>query len=224
MGRLEEQMNEMLEPNEVTSNILISAYCREGNVVQALVMLEKSFSNGCVPDVITVTKVIEILCNEGRVTEAVEVLERVKSSGGSVDVVAYNTLIKGFSKMNEKFGTYTLMNEGSMPGSPHHLLNPSPTKRAVWNGDNQSGWLPNVASGLKSSAIWKEITAVQNRNAFVFNHFRSSIINFLLEGHLGGGEDKLAVMFPRLFNITMQTEETVWELCSRNSNTTFGGL
>ncbi|KAF7130186.1 hypothetical protein RHSIM_Rhsim10G0193900 [Rhododendron simsii] len=88
-----------LIPNTVIYNALLHALCKngKGNVVQALVMLEKSFGNGCVPDVVTVTKVIGILCNEGRVTEAVEILERVKSNGGSVDVEAYNTVIKGFS-------------------------------------------------------------------------------------------------------------------------------
>ncbi|THG20463.1 pentatricopeptide repeat-containing protein At2g17525, mitochondrial [Camellia sinensis] len=98
VGRARSLMNEMAKPNEVTFNILISAYCREENLVQALVLLEKCFSNGFVPDIITVTKVIEILCNEGRVTEAVEVLERVENKGGTLDVVAYNALIKGFCK------------------------------------------------------------------------------------------------------------------------------
>ncbi|KAL6959806.1 hypothetical protein U1Q18_039958 [Sarracenia purpurea var. burkii] len=98
VGRARSLMNEMVKPNEVTFNILISAYCKEANLVQALVMLEKTFSNGLVPDVVSVTKVIEILCNDGRVTEAAEVLERIESKGGTVDVVAYTTLIKGFCK------------------------------------------------------------------------------------------------------------------------------
>lgn len=62
----------------MTFNILISAYCGEGDLVQALVMLEKSFSEGYIPEVITVTKLVQLLCNDGRVSEAVEVLERVE--------------------------------------------------------------------------------------------------------------------------------------------------
>ncbi|KDP43777.1 hypothetical protein JCGZ_22404 [Jatropha curcas] len=96
VGRARSLMNEIEEPNDVTFNVLISGYCKEDNLVQALVLLEKSFSLGFVPDVVTVTKVVEVLCNVGRVTEAVETLERVESKGGVVDVVAYNTLIKGF--------------------------------------------------------------------------------------------------------------------------------
>ncbi|KAH7849825.1 hypothetical protein Vadar_023524 [Vaccinium darrowii] len=120
VGRARSLMNEMLKPNEVTFNILISAYCREGNVVQALVMLEKSFSNGCVPDVITVTKVIDILCNEGHVAEAVEVLERVKSNGEmkragiSWNFVTFDTLIYGLcsgGKTNDGFKILELMEE-----------------------------------------------------------------------------------------------------------------
>ncbi|XP_052195272.1 pentatricopeptide repeat-containing protein At2g17525, mitochondrial [Diospyros lotus] len=101
VGRARSLMNEIVKPNEVTFNILISAYCREENLVQALVLLEKSFSNEFVPDVITVTKIIEVLCNDGRVAEAVEVLERVESKGSTVDVVTYNTLIKGFCRIGK---------------------------------------------------------------------------------------------------------------------------
>ncbi|WJZ96860.1 hypothetical protein VitviT2T_015507 [Vitis vinifera] len=101
VGRARSLMNEMVEPSDVTFNVLISAYCQEENLVQALVLLEKSFSMGFVPDVVTATKVVGILCKAGRVTEGVEVLERVESMGGVVDVVAYNTLIKGFCMLGK---------------------------------------------------------------------------------------------------------------------------
>lgn len=97
VGRARSLMNEMVDFSQVTFNIMISAYCGEENLVQALVMLEKCFNLGLVPDVITLTKVVEILCGRGRATEAVEVVEKVESKGGIVDVVAYNSLIKGFS-------------------------------------------------------------------------------------------------------------------------------
>lgn len=96
VGRARSLMNEMDDPSDVTFNVMISAYCAEENLVQALVMLDKCFSLGFVPDVVTVTKVLQILCSSGRVPEAVEILERVESKGGLVDVVAYNTLLKGF--------------------------------------------------------------------------------------------------------------------------------
>ncbi|KAI9126592.1 hypothetical protein K1719_002188 [Acacia pycnantha] len=109
IGRARSLMNEMEEPNDVTYNILISGYCKEENLVQALVLLEKSFSMGFVPDVVTVTKVVEIMCNAGRVTEGVEVLERVESMGGPMDVVCYNTLIQGFCKVGKpKVGLHFL--------------------------------------------------------------------------------------------------------------------
>ncbi|KAK4422170.1 Pentatricopeptide repeat-containing protein, mitochondrial [Sesamum alatum] len=96
VGRARSLMNEMEEYSDVTFNILISAYCNDNNLVQALVMMEKCFSYGFVPDVVTLTKVIEILCNAGRISEGVEVLERVEGKGGTLDVVAFNTLLKGF--------------------------------------------------------------------------------------------------------------------------------
>lgn len=98
VGRARSLTNEMDEFSDVTFNILISAYCNDKNLVQALVMLEKCFSNGSVPDVVALTKVVETLCNAGRISEAVEILERVESKGVTLDVVAYNTLLKGFAK------------------------------------------------------------------------------------------------------------------------------
>lgn len=101
VGRARSLMHEMDKYSDVTFNILMSAYCNEGNLVQALVMVEKCFGNGFVPDVITLTKLIELLCNEGRFSEAVEVMERVEAKGGSHDVVIYNTLLKGFVKVGK---------------------------------------------------------------------------------------------------------------------------
>lgn len=44
VGRARSLMNEIKEPNDVTFNVLICGYCKEDNFVQALVLLEKSFS------------------------------------------------------------------------------------------------------------------------------------------------------------------------------------
>lgn len=98
VGRARSLMNEVMEPNDITFNIMISGYCKEENLVQALVLLEKSFSSGFVPDVVTLTKVLELVCGAGRLMEAVEILERVEARGGAVDAFAYNTLIKGFCR------------------------------------------------------------------------------------------------------------------------------
>lgn len=121
VGRGRSLMNEMEKPNDVTFNILISGYCAEGNLVQALVLLEKCFNLGFVPDVVTVTKVLQLLCNVGRVKEATEVFERVETKGGTVDVLAYNTLIEGYCKSgNVKVGRFILKDmesKGSLPNA-----------------------------------------------------------------------------------------------------------
>lgn len=116
VGRARSLMNEMGEPSDVTFNVLISAYCQEDNLVQALVLLEKSFSMEFVPDVVSATKVVGILCKEGRVTEAVEVLERVESRGGLVDAVAYNTLINGFCMLGKPKVGHRVLKDMEMKG------------------------------------------------------------------------------------------------------------
>nr|GLL26110.1 pentatricopeptide repeat-containing protein At2g17525, mitochondrial [Ipomoea trifida] len=116
VGRARSLMREIAEPSDVTFNILISAYCREDNSVQAMVMLEKSFSKGFIPDVITVTKVVGILCKKGRLPEAVEVLERVEERGGEIDVVVYNTLINGYCRLGKVKAGQRLLKEMEMKG------------------------------------------------------------------------------------------------------------
>ncbi|KAJ4844236.1 hypothetical protein Tsubulata_021411 [Turnera subulata] len=116
VGRARSLMSEMEDPNDVTFNVLIGGYCKEDNLVQALVLLERSFSLGYVPDIITVTKVMEMLCNVGRVGESAEILERVERHGGSVDVVAYNTLIEGFCKLGKVKVGYHFLKEMERKG------------------------------------------------------------------------------------------------------------
>ncbi|GAA0184394.1 hypothetical protein LIER_31682 [Lithospermum erythrorhizon] len=116
VGRARSLLSEVENPNDVTFNIFISTYCKEGDLVQALVMLEKSYSNGFVPDVISVTKVVDLLCEKGRVTEAVEVIERAESRGGKIDIVAYNTLIKGFCRIQKVKVARHVMVEMEMKG------------------------------------------------------------------------------------------------------------
>ncbi|CDP01779.1 unnamed protein product [Coffea canephora] len=137
VGRARSLMSDMEMPNDVTFNTLISAYCREENLVQALVVLEKSFSSGFVPDVVTVTKVVETLCNAGRAFDAVEILERVEGMGGTLDIVAYNTLIKGFCRLGKvKVGRH-LMKEMEMKG----FLPNADTYNALISGLCDSGML-----------------------------------------------------------------------------------
>lgn len=155
VGRARSLMSEMREPSQVTFNIMISAYCGEDNLVQALVMLEKCFNLGLVPDVITLTKVVEILCSSGRALEAVEVVETVERKGGIVDVVAYNTLIRGFCnsgkvKVGQRFlkemerkgclpnaDTYNILISGfcesGMLDSAYDMFNEMKIVGIIWN-------------------------------------------------------------------------------------------
>ena len=116
VGRARSLMNEMEELNDVTFNILISAYCKEENLVQALVLLEKCLNLGFVPDVVTGTKELEVLCNVGCVTETVDILNRLESKGSVLDVVAYKTLVKRFCRLGKVKVGHCLLKEMERKG------------------------------------------------------------------------------------------------------------
>ncbi|XP_059296950.1 pentatricopeptide repeat-containing protein At2g17525, mitochondrial [Lycium ferocissimum] len=179
VGRARSLMREMVEPSDVTFNILISAYCGEGNLVQALVMLEKSFSKGFVLDVITVTKVVELLCNHGRASEAVEVLERVEERGGVVDVVAYNTLINGFCRLGKVKVGCKLLKEMELKG-------------CLPNADTYNG----LISGLCESKMLDLALAMFNEMKRVGINWNFVTYDTLINGLCSGGrmEDGLKIM------------------------------
>ncbi|KAH0738363.1 hypothetical protein KY290_037068 [Solanum tuberosum] len=170
VGRARSLMRDLVEPSDVTFNILISAYCGEGSLVQALVMLEKSFNKGYIPDVITVTKVVGLLCNNGRVSEAVELLERVEERGGIVDVVAYNTLINGFCRLGKvKVGC--------------RLLKEMELKGCMPNADTYNG----LISGLCDSKIFDLALEMFNEMKRVGINWNFVTYDTLIHGLCSGG-------------------------------------
>lgn len=158
VGRARSLMSEMREPSEVTFNIMISAYCGEDNLVQALVMLEKCFSLGPVPDIITLTKVVEVLCSKGRALEAVEVVEMVERKGGIIDVVAYNTLIKGFTKSGKVKVGHRFLKEMERKG----CLPNADTYNILISGFCESGMLDSASDMFKEMKMvgitWNFVT------------------------------------------------------------------
>ncbi|CAN4080016.1 unnamed protein product [Withania somnifera] len=179
VGRARSLMRELAEPSDATFNILTSAYCGEGNLVQALVMLEKSFSKGYIPDVITVTKVVELLCNKGRASEAVEVLEKVEERGGIVDVVAYNTLIYGFCRLGKARVGCCLLKEMESKG-------------CLPNRDTYNG----LISGLCDSKMLDLALDMFNEMKRVGINWNFVTYNILINGLCSGGrvEDGLKIM------------------------------
>ncbi|XVF16041.1 hypothetical protein REPUB_Repub09cG0207400 [Reevesia pubescens] len=134
VGRARSLMNEMQDPNDVTFNVLISAYCKEENLVLALVFLEKSFTMGFVSNVVKLglrllkemehkgcllnADIYNILISgfcESRVLDsALDMFNEMKTDGISWNFVTYDTLIKGLcsaERMEDGFKILVLMEE-----------------------------------------------------------------------------------------------------------------
>ncbi|KAJ9146854.1 hypothetical protein P3X46_029073 [Hevea brasiliensis] len=162
-----------MKPNDVVYNTLLHAlckngeigrarslmneikdgYCKEDNLVQSLMLLEKSFSLGFVPDVVTLMKVVEILCRAAR----------VESKRGVVDVVAYNTLIKGFCRLGNVKVWHRFLKEMERKGCLPNV----DTYNILISGFCESGiWILNfdtcdtLIEGLRSYNGWKSLKVV----------------------------------------------------------------
>ncbi|EPS69973.1 hypothetical protein M569_04785 [Genlisea aurea] len=81
-------------PDVATFNKLIHILCKNGDVSETEVLLDKVLKRGFVPNLFTLNIFIQGLCKKGLTGEAVRMLEvgRIK------DAVTYNTLICGLSK------------------------------------------------------------------------------------------------------------------------------
>ncbi|OWM68332.1 pentatricopeptide repeat-containing protein At2g17525, mitochondrial [Punica granatum] len=241
VGRARSLMSEMDEPNDVTFNILISGYCKEENLVQALVLLEKSFSLGFVPDLVTVTKVLELLCNSGRVMEAVEVLERVESKGGAVDVVAYNALIKGFCNSEKvKLGrrlmkdmeskgclpnldTYNVLITGfcdsNMLDAAMELFDEMKTDGVRWNFDTFDGLIHGLCSGGRVQDGFKILELMEENkggSSGRISPYNSILYGLYREGQMHEALDFM-IRMERLFPRQVERSSRILRSCREAS-------
>ncbi|XWS42824.1 hypothetical protein CRYUN_Cryun16bG0047500 [Craigia yunnanensis] len=107
----------ILEPNLITHTTLISAYCKQEALEEALSLYEEMVVNGILPDAVTYSSIINSLCKHGKLAEAKVLLREMEKMGNSMDaftlqslmfvcgiafdVVVYTILMDGFFKVRK---------------------------------------------------------------------------------------------------------------------------
>jgi pentatricopeptide repeat protein len=91
-------MEKGLVPDDTTYNIIIHAYCKEGDLENAFQFHNKMVENSFKPDVVTCNTLMNGLCQQGKLDKALKLFESWVEKGKKVDVITYNTLIQAMCK------------------------------------------------------------------------------------------------------------------------------
>ncbi|AES81262.1 putative tetratricopeptide-like helical domain-containing protein [Medicago truncatula] len=125
-----------ISPNVYTINMVVSAYCKLGELNKASEVLEKMKDMGLCPNVVTFNSLISGYCDKGLLGLALKVRDLMMGKNGVFpNVVTFNTLINGFCKEGK-------LHEANRVFSEMKLANVAPnvvTYNTLINGFGQAG-------------------------------------------------------------------------------------
>ncbi|KAK8983666.1 hypothetical protein V6N11_009455 [Hibiscus sabdariffa] len=100
----------VLEPNFITHTMLISAYCKQEVLEEALSLYEEMVANGILPDAITYSSIINGLRKHVKLAEAKILMMDMEMERMGVDPnhVSYATLMNMFFKVGNSMDAFTL--------------------------------------------------------------------------------------------------------------------
>ncbi|KAI3517121.1 hypothetical protein L1887_16329 [Cichorium endivia] len=87
-----------ITPNVFTCNILLKAFCKNGDIEGALKVLDEMPAMGMVPNEVTYTTVLGAYVSRGDMANAKTMFDQILDRGWIPNVFTYNMLIKGFCK------------------------------------------------------------------------------------------------------------------------------
>ncbi|XP_004510327.1 uncharacterized protein [Cicer arietinum] len=160
-----------ISPNVYTLNMVISAYCKLGELNKAYEVLEKMKDMGLCPNVVTFNALISGYCEKGLLGLALKVKTSTMGNNGVCpNVVTFNTLINGFCKEGK-------MHEANRVFSEMKLANVAPnvvTYNTLINGFGQVG---NSEMGIR---IFEEME--RNKVKADILTYNGLILGFCKEG------------------------------------------
>jgi len=91
-------LEEGVEPNEITYNVLIHGLCRTGRTQLAYRHFHEMLERGLMPNKYTYTLLIDGNCREGKWEDAMRLYFEMHQNGISPDHCTHNALFKGFDE------------------------------------------------------------------------------------------------------------------------------
>ncbi|WJX66635.1 hypothetical protein P8452_51174 [Trifolium repens] len=89
---------ENINPDVLTFNILVDAFCKEGKVKEANNVFAMMMRKGVKPDVVTYNSLMDGYCLVKEVNKAESIFNTMAQSGVTPDVWSYSIMINGFCR------------------------------------------------------------------------------------------------------------------------------
>lgn len=137
-----EEMKELgVEPDLVSYNCLIDAYCKDRELEKVYKVVNEIVDKGMSPDVITYTSLIGGLGLVGQPDKARDVLRDMREVGCYPDAAAYNAAIRNFCIGKRLHDAYELMEEMTERGlAPNAVTYNLFFRVFYWSNDLKNAW------------------------------------------------------------------------------------
>ncbi|OMO82358.1 hypothetical protein COLO4_23049 [Corchorus olitorius] len=96
-------------PNTKSYNIMMAAFCLNGDLSIAYKLFNKMFERDVVPDVETYRILMQALCRKSQVNKAVDLLEDMLNKGFVPDSLSYTTLLNSLCRKKKLREAYKLL-------------------------------------------------------------------------------------------------------------------
>ncbi|KAL4183299.1 hypothetical protein AMTRI_Chr11g97490 [Amborella trichopoda] len=98
-------------PNIVSYSTLITCFCREGLIGEAMRIMEEMAAKGCAPDVITYNALMDGFCKKGKRFEALKLMEKMVGEGCRPDDISFFVLVNSFCFEGQLREAYVALNQ-----------------------------------------------------------------------------------------------------------------
>ncbi|GMH29850.1 hypothetical protein Nepgr_031693 [Nepenthes gracilis] len=115
LGEMEKEGGDC-SPNTITYTSVIQSFCEKSRSIDALCILDRMESIGCIPNRVTVSTLIKGLCSEGFINEAHKLINKVIAGGSVSKSECYSSLVISLLRIKrlsdaEKLFRWMLLNE-----------------------------------------------------------------------------------------------------------------
>lgn len=207
-----------VSPNTNSYNIMMRAFCLNGDLSIAYTLFNQMFKRDILPDVESYRILMQGLCRKSQVNKAVDLLEDMLNKGFVPDTLSYTTLLNSLCRKTKLKEAYKLLCrmkvKGCNPDIVHYNTVISGYCKAGRAADackvledmSSNGCLPNLLSyqnivwGLCNQGLYdeaKNYTKVMMSKGF---HPHFSVVHMLIKGFckLGKVEDACEVLIELL--------------------------